>query len=50
MIYLELVDIIIVHDRILDTSGGLNGIRDIGALESAIIQPQMVVFGNELYP
>ena len=49
MIYLEIAEIIEIHDWILNESGGLNGVRDLGGLESAIVQPQMVVFGKELY-
>lgn len=49
MIYLDFDQIIEIHDRILDSSGGLNGLRDKGGLEAAIIQPQMKVFGEELY-
>jgi death-on-curing protein len=31
-------------------SGGANGIRDLGALESAVAQPQMTFGGGDLYP
>jgi death-on-curing protein len=34
----------------MDATGGLMGIRDLGALESAIAQPYMTFDGNELYP
>jgi death-on-curing protein len=50
MIYLEIEEVIRIHDEILAASGGLNGIRDMGGLESAIVQPQMEIFGEELYP
>jgi death-on-curing protein len=30
--------------------GGLPGIRDLGALESAVAQPRMTFGGEELYP
>jgi death-on-curing protein len=34
----------------MQLSGGLVGIRDLGALESAIAQPYMTFDGIELYP
>jgi death-on-curing protein len=45
-----LEEIIILHGLIIDQSGGTNGIRDFGALESALAQPQMMFDGVELYP
>jgi death on curing protein len=50
MKYLTIEDIVRIYKRIILSSGGLDGIRDIGGLESAIIQPQMNVFGVEMYP
>jgi death-on-curing protein len=50
MVYLGIEEVIRIHDEILGASGGLNGIRDRGGLESAIAQPQMEMFGEELYP
>lgn len=43
------VDIIRIHDRILEVSGGLNGIRDNGLLESAVNKPHTHIFGIERY-
>ena len=39
-----------VHHRVMAQSGGLAGIRDLGALESALAQPRMAFAGQELYP
>jgi len=50
MFYLELNEVVRLHTAIIAASGGLGGIRDIGGLESAIAQPQMDMFGSELYP
>lgn len=50
MKYLAIEDIVRIYKRIIESSGGLDGIRDIGGLESAVIQPQMNVFGVEMYP
>ncbi|OKH27199.1 death-on-curing protein [Chroogloeocystis siderophila 5.2 s.c.1] len=50
MRYLTLVEILELHRRILEQSGGASGIRDIGLLESAIAQPRMTFGGEDLYP
>lgn len=34
----------------MQQSGGLVGIRDLGALESAVAQPRMTFSGVDLYP
>ena len=39
-----------IYRRVMQETGGLMGIRDIGALESAIAQPYMTFDGSELYP
>lgn len=49
MIYLDTTDIILLHEQVINLTGGANGIRDKGALQAAVIQPQMAVFGTELY-
>ena len=50
MRYLSLDEIIALHGRVIDGSGGSPGIRDLGGLESAAVQPQMTFDGSELYP
>ena len=45
-----LEEIITLHGLIIDQSGGTNGIRDFGALESALAQSLMMFDGVELYP
>jgi death on curing protein len=39
-----------LHRQILKQSGGTTGVRDSGALESALAQPMMTFGGEELYP
>ena len=39
-----------MHRRAITESGGSAGIRDIGALESALAQPRMTFGGEDLYP
>ncbi len=48
--YLTVDDVVRIYNHIINASGGLNGVRDLGGLESAVIQPQMNVFGVEMYP
>jgi death-on-curing protein len=50
MRYLTLKETLELHHRLLEQSGGLAGIRDLGALESALAQPLMTFGGEELYP
>ena len=47
---LKLEQILILHNRIIEQSGGSIGIRDKGILESALAQPYMSYGGEELYP
>jgi death on curing protein len=48
--YLTLAEVIELHRGILEQVAGSGGIRDLGALESAIAQPRMTFGGEELYP
>ena len=48
--YLTLNAVIELHDYHIQQSGGSSGIRDKGALESAIAQPRATFDGEDLYP
>ena len=50
MRYLNLAEILELHEAIIAYSGGLHGIRDLGALESAINQPRLTFNQTDLYP
>lgn len=50
MRYLTLNEVLDLYYRILEQFGGSAGIRDFGALESALAQPKMTFGGEELYP
>jgi len=50
MRYLSLAEVLFLHDRLLATSGGAAGVRDIRALEAAIAQPKVTFDGEDLYP
>jgi len=49
MKFLLLFQILELHRQIISQSGGSLGIRDIGALESALAQPKMTFDKKELY-
>jgi death on curing protein len=50
MRFLTLIEVLELHRRVIEQSGGAFGIRDVGLLESAIAQPGMTFGGEELYP
>jgi death-on-curing protein len=50
MRYLTLGEVVDLHRSICDTSGGAAGIRDLGALESAVAQLRSTFDGVDLYP
>jgi death-on-curing protein len=49
MRHLTLGEVAELHRRILASSGGLAGVRDLGALEAALAQPRMTFDGVDLY-
>jgi death-on-curing protein len=50
MRYLALSEVVGLHRRLLEQTGGAPGIRDLGALESALAQPRMTLADGDLYP
>jgi death on curing protein len=50
MRYLSLREILELHDKIIEVSGGAKGMRDMRALESAINQPRVTFNRTDLYP
>jgi death-on-curing protein len=49
-VYLSRDEVLELHDRIIGLYGGMPGVRDEGALESCLAQPQTAVFGCEPFP
>jgi len=49
MLYPTVADAIEIYRRVMEQTGGLVGIRDVGALESAVAQPRMMFNGSDLY-
>ena len=49
-VYLTVQQVLFVHARLIDTTGGDHGLRDLGLLESAVARPQTTFDGQNLYP
>jgi death on curing protein len=49
MRYLVQEEVLELHQVIIQQSGGSSGIRDLGALQSAVAQPRMMFAGADLY-
>ena len=43
-------NVIQIHHEIIDETGGLHGIRDVGLIESAVERPRATFAGKDLYP
>jgi death on curing protein len=50
MIFLDTSHVKQLHQRMMDATGGLSGIRDEGALESAVQNVYTTFDGSDLYP
>jgi len=50
MRYFSFAEVVELHRRVIEASGGSHGLRDLGALESAVAQPRMSFGGEDLYP
>ena len=49
MRYLSLAEVLALHQRVVAQTGGAQGVRDLGALESAVAQPRATFGGTDLY-
>jgi death on curing protein len=50
MRYLSLAEVLELHRQVIGRTGGLAGLRDLGALESSLAQPRQTFEGKDLYP
>lgn len=50
MTYLTVEQILFLHARLIDETGGSHGVRDLGLLLSAVGRPQASFEGQEFYP
>ena len=48
--YLSIHELLVLHERIAEQSGGGIGVSDLGLLESALAQPRQSFGGTDLYP
>lgn len=50
MIWITAEDVIQIHGRVIQVSGGMDGLRDRDGLEAAISAPMQSFDGQDLYP
>lgn len=48
--YLSLGEVVSPHRAIIAATGGADGVRDLGGLESALAQPKATFGGTDLHP
>lgn len=48
--YLAAEDILVLHDRVIEETGGVHGMRDLGLLIAAAERPRTSFGSKELYP
>ena len=49
MIRLTVNDVMLLHEKIIDKTGGIKGVRDVGLLELAVNSPFVSFDGEDLY-
>lgn len=49
MRYLSVEELLVIHSEIIDATGGLHGVREIGLLRSISEKPKTKIFGHECY-
>ncbi|NIN69632.1 MAG: type II toxin-antitoxin system death-on-curing family toxin [Anaerolineae bacterium] len=49
MTYLTVEQVLFLHGRLIEETGGSHGVRDIGLLQSAVARPQATFEGEELH-
>lgn len=50
MIWVTVDDVSLIHSRIIQTTGGIEGLRDRSGLEAAIAAPLQSFGGEDLFP
>ena len=50
MIWVTPDDVVLIHSKIIQKSGGLDGLRDRAGLEAAILAPLQSFSGQDLFP
>jgi death-on-curing protein len=49
MRYLTLGEVVALHRAVIESTGGATGVRDLGAVESAVAQPRATFDGLDLH-
>lgn len=50
MTWISLFELVVIHHRVIEETGGLHGTANPGALESAVARPFVAFAGAELFP
>ena len=50
MEYLTIEEVLLLHARLIQRTGGSGGVHDMGLLESALGRPKATFGGQDLYP
>ncbi|HXF69902.1 MAG TPA: type II toxin-antitoxin system death-on-curing family toxin [Thermoflexus sp.] len=50
MRFLTVEQVLFLHARLIEETGGAHGVRDLSLLESAVARPQATFGGRDLYP
>ncbi len=50
MIWVTAEDVVLLHSRVIATTGGIDGLRDPSGLEAAVAAPLQSFGGQELFP
>ena len=50
MRWLSLAEVLELHRRLMEQTGGLQGLRDLGLLEASLALPHQTFDGHDLYP
>ena len=50
MNYLTAEQVLFLHARLIEETGGSHGVRDVALLESAVARPQAMFDGVDPYP
>lgn len=50
MIWVTLDQVVVIHSRVIEKSGGLDGLRDRASLEAALAAPLQTFGGADLFP
>jgi len=48
--YLTVEQVLFIHARLIEETGGSHGVRDLGLLEAAVMRPRATFGGVEMYP